>query len=96
MMLALCKLKHPKSCDTSRQLPKPPECNGAINSAADIKHWYQNHIIRLNNHFNMMNAVVSLMAPSASRNTKHVIAMYVPKTNMPLKCHIHQLAHVHT
>ena len=38
----------------------------------------KSHIIPLNNHLNMLNAIVSLMATSAC-DRKHVIAMYVPK-----------------
>ena len=53
------------------------------------------HIIPLNNHLNMTNAMVSWMAPSASCDRKHVTAMYIPKYNIPLKCHIYQLLHVH-
>ena len=46
------------------------------------------HIIPLNNHLNNRNAMVSLMTPSASCDRKHVTAMHIPKTNMPLKSHI--------
>ena len=41
------------------------------------------HIIPINNYLNMTNALVSLMAPSASCAKNHTIAMYMPKTNMP-------------
>ena len=46
------------------------------------------HTIPLNNHFHRTNAVVSLVAPCASCDRRHVIAMYMPRTNMLLKCHI--------
>ena len=43
--------------------------------------------------------MVSLIAPSTSCDGKCVIAMYMPKTNMPLKCghinHMCSLVHVH-
>ena len=67
-------------------------------------HWYQWHMtllpantgtstgtknhISLNNHLNMTNAMISLMVPLASNDKKHVIAMYLPKSIMPLKCQI--------
>ena len=42
--------------------------------------------------------IMPLMTASASCDRKHVIVMYVPKTNVPLKCthpaHIH-LVHMH-
>ena len=53
------------------------------------------HIIPLNYHLNMMNTTVPLMPPPASHDRKHVIAMYVPKTNKPLKRYICQLVNVH-
>ena len=48
----------------------------------------KDHMIPLN----MTNAVVSLMAHSKLYDWKHVFAIYVPKTNMPLLhlTHIHQ------
>ena len=52
-------------------------------------------IIPLNNHLNMLNAIVSLMTQSELCDRKCVISMYVPKINMPFKCQICQLAHVH-
>ena len=45
-------------------------------------------IIPLNNPINVMNAMVSLMAPSVSFDMKHVLNMYVPKTNKLLNCQI--------
>ena len=53
----------------------------------------KDHIMPLNNHLNISNAMVSLMDPQ-----HHVIAIYMTKTNMPLKCHISHigwLVHVH-
>ena len=61
-------------------------------------HWHKSHIIPLNNHLNKIYTMVSLMVPSVSCEKKHVIAMYVPKTNMPLQSHINhtcQSVHVH-
>ena len=51
----------------------------------------KSHTIPLNNHLNMINEIVSWTEPSASCEKKHLISMYVPKTDMPLKC---QLGHV--
>ena len=48
----------------------------------------RSHIIPVNKHLNIRNAVVLLMVPLASCDRKHVIATYMPKTNMPLKYHI--------
>ena len=48
----------------------------------------KNHIVLLNNHLNIKNAMVSLLTLSASCDKKHVIAMYVQKPTMPLKCYI--------
>ena len=48
----------------------------------------KSHKLPLNNHLHKINAVVSLMPPSASYDRKHVIAMYAPKPNMPLEYHI--------
>ena len=60
------------------------------------QHWCHMMLIVLSiipvNHYNdmqhdffghMTNAIVSLMAVSASHDRKHVIAMYILKTNMP-------------
>ena len=55
-------------------------------------------IMPLNIHLNITNAMVSMMASSASCDKKHATAMYMLKTNMSLKCyisHIYQLVHVH-
>ena len=49
----------------------------------------KSHIIPLTNHLNKRNVMVWLMGTSASHDRKHAIAMYMPKTNMPLKCHIY-------
>ena len=49
-------------------------------------HWHQIHIIPINNHLNMANAKVSLIVPSASYDRKHVIAIYLPKTNICFNC----------
>ena len=39
----------------------------------------KSHIITLNNYLNITNAMVSLMAPSASFDGKHVIVTYMTK-----------------
>ena len=59
------------------------------NASTGISTGTNNYTILLINHFNM-NAMMSLISPSASCNGKHVIAMYVPGTNMTLKCHIYK------
>ena len=43
----------------------------------------KSHIIPLNNHLNMTNTMVSLMAASTSCDSTHAIAIYIPKNNMP-------------
>ena len=48
----------------------------------------------LNNHINMTNTMVSLVAPSASYYKKHAIFMYVSTANMALKCQICHLVHM--
>ena len=48
----------------------------------------KSHIITLNNHLNNINAILSLIAPSASCDRKHVIVMNVPKANRAVKSHI--------
>ena len=47
------------------------------------------HTISLTNHLNKMNVMVSLMTPLASCDRRHVMIMCVPKTYIPVKCHIH-------
>ena len=44
-------------------------------------------LISLNNHLNITNSMVSLMAPSASHDKKDATAMYMPKINIQLKCY---------
>ena len=44
----------------------------------------KSHIILLNNHLNMTNAMVSLMVSSTSCDRKHVTAMKLPTTKMPI------------
>ena len=69
------------------------DTNGIINCTW---HWYQHpywhwqniHIIPLNNHLNKRNVMLLLIAPSEFCDRKHVIAIYMLKTNMPLKCNI--------
>ena len=55
----------------------------------------KSHIIPLNNHLNMTNATITLMTQSASYDRKHIMAMYMHRTNVPLKCHTCQLVQVH-
>ena len=64
-------------------------------ASTDTKTGTRSHIIPLNYQLNMKNAMVPLIAMSASYDRKQVIAMHVPTTNMPLKCHIYQLLYVH-
>ena len=47
----------------------------------------KSYLVSLNNHVNMPNEIVSLMAPSASLYRKHVITMYM-QIAVPLKCYI--------
>ena len=67
------------------------DINGIINdttqmSISALALAQKGHIIPLTI-INITNAMDLLMASSASCYKKHVIVMYVLKTNMPLKCH---------
>ena len=46
----------------------------------------KNHVIPLNNYLNMMNAMMSLMAPSASYDRKNCIC-YISCTDIPTHRH---------
>ena len=60
------------------------DTDASTNTRTGIK----SHIIPLKYHLNKRNPMLSLIAPSGSYNRKHVITMYIQKTNMPLQCHI--------
>ena len=64
------------------------DTNGIINASTGNSTDTNSHVTPLNNHLNMGNAKMSLLAPSASCDEKHIIALSMQKTNMALKCHI--------
>ena len=51
------------------------------------------HTIPLNNHVNKTYSVLSMVASLVSCDRKHITAIYITKTNMPIKCNICKLVH---
>ena len=87
-MLVLFLHWHQKSCDTLKQLldlknAKEPSAV-LLTQSTGTSTGTKSHIIPLNNHLNMMNAMMSLMVTSASCDSKHIIAKYVSKLICPL------------
>ena len=63
----------------------------SVKHDTDVNTGTKNHIIPLNNHLNIRNAMVSLMVALSLCDRKHVIAIYMPKTSMSLKYHINHI-----
>ena len=81
-----------KSCDISKQLPGSQECNGLTNGGAGrtgTSTGTKCQIIPLNNHVNMTNVMISLMAPLALCNIKH--ATHQPYMSISQSVDIRQL-----